>query len=60
MEKEKLLRQLPAVHELVNCCEPLDCPPPSVDRYCPDVLSSWRSAILSRVSSPDIGPLLLR
>lgn len=58
MEKEKLLRQLPAVHELVNCCEPLDCPPHLLTNAARDVLSSWRSAILTRgAAPPDIGSL---
>ncbi|HHY39910.1 MAG TPA: L-seryl-tRNA(Sec) selenium transferase [Syntrophaceticus sp.] len=58
MEKEKLLRQLPAVHELVNCCEPLDCPPQLLTDAARDVLSSWRSAVLSKgVVPPDIGSL---
>jgi len=58
MEKEKLLRQLPAVHELVNCCAPLDCPPQLLTDAARDVLSSWRSAILSKGAiPPDIGSL---
>ncbi|MGB4216407.1 MAG: L-seryl-tRNA(Sec) selenium transferase [Thermacetogeniaceae bacterium] len=60
MEKEKLLRQLPAVHELVNCCEPLDCPPQLLTDAARDVLSSWRSAVLSKgLVPPDIGSLAI-
>ncbi len=58
MEKEKLLRQLPAVHELVNRCEPADYPPHLLTESARHVLSNWRSAILSEgVTPPDIKTL---
>lgn len=58
MEKEKLLRQLPAVHELVNCCEPIDCPPHLLTSAAREVLSQWRTGIMQKgLVPPDLGAL---
>ncbi|MGB4503462.1 MAG: L-seryl-tRNA(Sec) selenium transferase [Syntrophaceticus sp.] len=58
MEKEKLLRQLPAVHELVNCCEPIDCPQHLLTAAAREVLSHWRTGILQEgLVPPDLGSL---
>lgn len=58
MEKEKLLRQLPAVHELVNCCEPIDCPQHLLTAAAREVLSHWRTGILKEgLVPPDLGSL---
>jgi L-seryl-tRNA(Ser) seleniumtransferase len=58
VEKEKLLRQLPAVHELLNCCEPVDCPPQLLTEAAREVLSYWRTGILKDgLMPPDLGSL---
>lgn len=58
MEKEKLLRQLPAVHELVSCCEPTGDQPHLLTTAAREVLSRWRTAIIQKgLEPPDLGSL---
>jgi len=52
VEKEQLLRQLPAVHELVSSCEKAECPPHLLTAAARDVLSRWRAVIINEESSP--------
>ena len=58
MDKAKLLRQLPAVHELVNCCEFCGCPSHLLTAAARDVLAHWRAEILDKgVTPPDTATL---
>ena len=58
MDKAKLLRQLPAVHELVNCCEFCGCPSHLLTAAARDVLAHWREKILDKgVTPPDTATL---
>ena len=52
MKKEELLRQLPAVHELVSSCQLTDCPPQLLTAAARDVLSYWRTGILEEGQVP--------
>lgn len=52
MEKEKLLRQLPAVHELVSCCEASGCQVHLLTAAARDLLSQWRTAVIEQGLTP--------
>lgn len=54
MDKKSLLRQLPAVHELVSQCSDISCHPHLLAEAARKVVNRWRSVILEDgVSLPD-------
>jgi L-seryl-tRNA(Ser) seleniumtransferase len=48
LDKKNLLRQLPAVHELVNQCSEIVCPPHLLAETARQVIDRWRAVILEQ------------
>lgn len=59
VDKQNLLRQLPAVHELVNRCAHTCCPSHLLTAAARDVLARWRARILEQgIAPPGIDELV--
>ncbi len=52
MEKERLLRRLPPVHELVKACSGKDLSPRLLAGAAREVLASWRQIVLEKGEAP--------